>query len=72
VNFHFVFLLKVHFWGGIQEQYDLGNKFPFVIKQSIFLMLIMWHAASHHKSQFAIYSFAVTCKGCECPRRTSR
>jgi len=36
--FHFPF--KVHFWGGIQEQYDLGNKLPFST-QGIFLMLIM-------------------------------
>lgn len=57
--FHFPF--KVHFWGGIQEQYDLGNKLPFST-QGIFLMLIMWHVASH-KPHFAIYSFAANPDG---------
>lgn len=61
-EFSLHFPLKVHFWGGIEEQYDLGNKLLFS-KQGIFLMLIMWYAASHHRSQFAIYSFAVNLYG---------
>lgn len=54
-----LFPLQISFWGGIQEQYYLGKELPFSLKQSIFLMLIMWYATSHHRSQFAIYSFAL-------------
>lgn len=54
-EFSLPFPLKVHFCGGIQEQRDLCNKLPLSVMQSIFLMLIMWHAAPHHRSQCNLF-----------------